>query len=922
MAEAVAAAAAAVGLAAPAGLFQYNRENFLEDRLQRQEAELFIMKYKIEQADQWRSDIRNLVSLTVFKMATYLLVLTLLLGGVIILFCEGRVPTWTPHWMMVGFCLGAGGALAFLLLSIWFAMHAAICAQAFRVRLLTQMVRLPIPSFQELEAVRTYGSEFEKLGAKQMFRVPWIMGKQENLLNHEGQAPADHDFEDEIPRNLIGGSRTADPWGKERRGDSVQGLGCPTGRDVASLRHIKLVRQAAGLYLSYDAFARVCMSVSVHQFCFALDYYIIAMNIVEVGTISAAFFGVVVSVIVQEFILRFDTSMTFPRRVALALLVAIGPLVSVLMAGIWVKRTVLAEDIADSVAPIAFVFHSLFILCLNRLTLLSPGERLPHAFSAVLYLDAFAWVGGPEARGSGTDRSDAGSVAAESMSVRSFSNFGPTAIQTYEGGSGGSLPTRPEDARPAGAPEDLRHAPGAPFVSAGGHASGEPCAREFYADSSWLSLVGEDEANSEESVDDEDHNVARTNLPYLVMHRLMVVLLLCWLGAAMYLFAQARDTLDLRTPGYIEENPRNKEKDEPGTSLFGPQSIVHPEVEGYSSLLRGPQQESRVNKQARRPRATEPPPLNLRPRFFDLITATVSGGSLPGSSLERLGFSWPDPSVFPRTISCDETGNHFVVSDGFSAYSGRLNVTDAHQNWLFAPKPRLVFASLAMLNLAGESVQDAAVKCKNGTSSSPSCEVLVLFRYGQRLATFPIRTEEENRASSFSETAISTTWLEEHMCSEGVCFEAEQPSSVLLDPKCQSGLSSSCAVVGTTRGRVVQLAESASQGLVPGAVVRDVPTREGKGRGTEDNAGIARAFNQRYIGALHHGRQTIEVIDGDLGWQLAGQMRLPMNLQVSGFCVGGSHAYLLTSGHEPQLWRMRLPEALRPETLQPFGPGI
>eukprot|EP00971_Amphidinium_carterae_P110110 2181211-Amphidinium_carterae.1 len=43
-------------------------------------------------------------------------------------------------------------------------------------------VRLPVPSWDEVEATRTYGSSFERLQATQMLRVPFVMGQQKSRV--------------------------------------------------------------------------------------------------------------------------------------------------------------------------------------------------------------------------------------------------------------------------------------------------------------------------------------------------------------------------------------------------------------------------------------------------------------------------------------------------------------------------------------------------------------------------------------------------------------------------------------------------------------------------------------------------------------------------------------------------------------------
>merc|ERR1719408_881114 len=151
------------------------------------------MGFRVAQADLWRQDIRDIISLVEMKTKKYLLVNVLMLGFTISLWVQGTLPETTPDWLMLGNQVAIGGAFCFMVLTVWLAMHASITAQAFQARLLTQMVRLPIPTWEELESARTYGSSFEKVEARQMFRVPFAMGYQENLVGaaqpHEA-APA------------------------------------------------------------------------------------------------------------------------------------------------------------------------------------------------------------------------------------------------------------------------------------------------------------------------------------------------------------------------------------------------------------------------------------------------------------------------------------------------------------------------------------------------------------------------------------------------------------------------------------------------------------------------------------------------------------------------------------------------------------
>merc|ERR1719242_2246293 len=109
------------------------------------------MEYRNRQAELWRQDVRDLIGLTEAKMDNYLVVGTLLLGMCVTLFTEGRLEPGTPQWLLRLYMLSLSAAFTYLLMAVWLAMHASVSAQSSSVRLLTQLVRLPVPSWEQLE---------------------------------------------------------------------------------------------------------------------------------------------------------------------------------------------------------------------------------------------------------------------------------------------------------------------------------------------------------------------------------------------------------------------------------------------------------------------------------------------------------------------------------------------------------------------------------------------------------------------------------------------------------------------------------------------------------------------------------------------------------------------------------------------------
>lgn len=411
---AVAAAAAAAAAAASKSVFDYNRENFMEDREQRMKKEFAERRFRIAQAELWREDVRGFVQLTEMKMSIYLVVNVLMLGFTLNLWCEGRLPEYeTPLWLLMGNQLAIVGAFCFLLLTVWLAMHASVAAQSYQTRVLTQLVRLPIPSWDELEACRTYASEFEKLEPRQMFRVPFLAGSHEDVLTatlagagapEAGAAPpaaagagsARADAGAGAGRaGAAAGATATDPWGLERRGDDTYELGCHRGADVAQLRHIRLTRQAAVYWQTYDAFARVSMSIGVNQLMLAISYYIVGYALNEVEAPAAAFAGVAILICTAEVVAQIDLTLPAVQQRIIQFLLVLGPSISCLAAYSYSQKHEWAVLFAEGLAPVAFFSHGIVIglmAVVLRVREQENGAMIPLAFQGVLYLDVFGWV--------------------------------------------------------------------------------------------------------------------------------------------------------------------------------------------------------------------------------------------------------------------------------------------------------------------------------------------------------------------------------------------------------------------------------------------------------------------------------------------------------------------------------------------------
>jgi len=443
------AAAAAASAASGRKVFEYNRKNFLEDREQRMRKEFAERKFRVTQAGLWREDVRSFVSLTEKKMSLYLLVGVLLLSFNVNLWVEGRLPEETAEWLTMGMQIAIAVSFLFLLLAVWLAMHAAVAAQAYQTRVLTQLVRLPIPSWEELESCRTAGSDFERLEPQQMFRVPFVTKKQEEVAaSHaplptiaEGAAEASMAKDFDAPRShptMSSQLPAADPWGLERSGTDIYELGAHYGESVAKLRHIKLMRQAAVYWQTYDAFARVSMSVGTNQLLLAMSYYILGYTMAQVRAPVAAWAGVSILVFATFLLAQVDLTLSLWEKHLFHICLAFGPVVASLAVYRWSQHSVFAEQVADLLAPLAFISHGMVVGLMTlfvKVRTQENGAIVPLAFQKVLFLDVFGWVWHKHTQ---PDQFDATSIAATEEWPRQMSS----ATSAAEGGLGLSEDSR------------------------------------------------------------------------------------------------------------------------------------------------------------------------------------------------------------------------------------------------------------------------------------------------------------------------------------------------------------------------------------------------------------------------------------------------------------------------------------------------
>mmetsp|Transcript_25570 Transcript_25570/g.52481 ORF Transcript_25570/g.52481 Transcript_25570/m.52481 type:complete len:926 (+) Transcript_25570:132-2909(+) len=920
--ECVAGIAAAGGLTTKAA-FDYNRDNFLYDRYLRMRKEFNVLGFRIDQAALWREDVRDLISLTEYKMHIYLLVNVIMLGFTVVLWCEGRLPSHTPSWLLMGNAIGITGAFCFLMLSMWLAMHAAVTAQSFEARLLTTMVRLPIPSWEEVEACRTYSSEFERTDPKQMLRVPFVMGQQENInsLGGSGQA-SDSDAGSLRPGTLNATddaeSEAVDPWGFERSGDDIVELGCPKSSAVADLRHIKLARQAMGYWQSYDAFARISLSLGVNALILALTYYLLGYVSVQAGVKTAACFGVAVLTILSHTTAQLDMSLSRYQWWLLVTFLNAGPTLACIATFHWTApdksnafSSFIGANLAELLITIAFLSHGLQLALMLKLSQVQEQSMLPTAFRSVLYCDVFGWMTTERFVKRASQSVLPSALRAARCTIdQEDDEVSKPALGAIRYEAGMPLPMRPEDMKPAGSVQDCRALPGAPVVPSGHCTIPRKSDTAFFKAASWVPP----KPNSAE--DDFDtmlggspissgHESNPRAVPVRVFAVITAAVCCAWLLASLTHLLELtgiwKGVFSLRMR---YESAEGKEI-EMSKDVFDRMAVFHAESPSQGISMPYKRATSMIQRDKR---------IN-----FEKYTGLFLNDFEPVSAV------WPHANVLPSSLACDAAGRHLAVTDGFLLLSAELKDVRAEQqprSWWQAPNATMagVFKEAPCAALVGEGLQDLSVACHGAT-----CEALVLHRRGRRVATCPLAGPAGLTAGP---ATVSDTWLERQRdgtseedeatpCDAGPHRCIEKAVAIAQDPACADGAATgqACAVLATTHGRVVRLRQrrGGSKELVPAEVLRESGAgREAQGAPLLTGPGAVRPLRDQYFGLLEGGRggQSLLVLDGANGGAQVARLRLPASRPAAGFCAGGGSIIFLGVGPSPMIWRTPLPSEL------------
>ncbi|CAK9062094.1 unnamed protein product [Durusdinium trenchii] len=374
-------------------LFSYNRENYMFDKELLIKRDYQGQKMRVKRAELYREDIRDLVQLTVRKMDNYLVVSTLQLGFCMTLYVEGRPKPdiGLPLWLIHLFAICNAGAFLYYILSIWLAMHASVAAHAFGVRLLTQVVRLPIPDDATLDKSRFKALQYEGNKVKEMFRVPVLQQQIQRFT----QAMDKTDEEDSVSAEVsASGESATNSDGEETEGDA--------NFTVVHLPHIKHFRRIQAHWQSYDAYARVCMAMGTNQLLHTLSYMMLGTLVAENDVPFPALCCVVIFTTCAWVLARLDLFLSRRILAIAGILLVLPP--AIVTGSLSVHRGFskvplpaagFATMMYRVLVPIAFFLHILWIVFtvfVAKARVQDDEMALPTNFRSVLFLDVFGWL--------------------------------------------------------------------------------------------------------------------------------------------------------------------------------------------------------------------------------------------------------------------------------------------------------------------------------------------------------------------------------------------------------------------------------------------------------------------------------------------------------------------------------------------------
>eukprot|EP00927_Polykrikos_kofoidii_P078096 TRINITY_DN7496_c0_g2_i1.p1 TRINITY_DN7496_c0_g2~~TRINITY_DN7496_c0_g2_i1.p1 ORF type:complete len:982 (-),score=171.92 TRINITY_DN7496_c0_g2_i1:23-2968(-) len=375
-------------------LFSYNRENFMNDKEQRIKRDYQGQVMQVKQFQLYREDVRDLIDLTVAKMDAFLVTGTLFVTFNLTLFTEGKPrPYLSEPWFQWIWAIFACSGIVYFLLAIWLAMHASVSAHSFGVRMLTQFVRLPLPTDKQMDVARGLADEFEGGSILKMLKFPVLRQQLKKLTAVFERTEAADNAQKENEQSPI--DDTCSSGGSN--GKKIE------TNPIAALAHVKLYRQLQSNWQAYDAYARVSLGLGVNQLLLALGYYMIGLCVAENRMDALALCCSIVLAYTCWLLFRLDLYVKKSLQHFVFLLMLFPLLLSIVCLSLQLreeqtaKRRLGERDVTDCLIPFIFLGNLAWIAISLKLAWAQTDSdtiALPRKYRSVLYLDVFGTLSG------------------------------------------------------------------------------------------------------------------------------------------------------------------------------------------------------------------------------------------------------------------------------------------------------------------------------------------------------------------------------------------------------------------------------------------------------------------------------------------------------------------------------------------------
>jgi hypothetical protein len=337
-------------------LFNYNRENFKFNKELRQKRLHMEQNMRIRQVLLFRQDLKDLFELTIGKMDSYIMVNVLLLGITAEMYFKGRAPLDVPSWLFWFWGISLAGSFFFILYSTWLALHASVHAQTYMARCLTQWLRLPVPSIEEINSASARLEEYEKSSLLDFVRPPVVVP----------EADKDGKLMTNLQKDL------STHWNEFSD-------------------HFTLFNTLHTKWQSHEAYARVSMCFGTNMLLSAFSYFALAYYTIDYEDPWIGSLLVVLSTLAQIIHLRMSLSLSEREHYLQLVLVLVPPVCVAIAAALSssvdaVTGTVRVPTSAVVLACVACLFQFAWILFFMYQTN-HDDDGLPMKFSTVWCLE-------------------------------------------------------------------------------------------------------------------------------------------------------------------------------------------------------------------------------------------------------------------------------------------------------------------------------------------------------------------------------------------------------------------------------------------------------------------------------------------------------------------------------------------------------